>query len=51
MIRFFRMGRMQMNEPERPDGVLAAFGNYRASRSFQKAEIVYDLTCRFVGAS
>ena len=27
--------------------LLPAYGNYRELRSFQKAEIVYDLTYRF----
>jgi len=30
-----------------PRGFLPAHGNYRALKSFQKAEIVYDLTYRF----
>src|SRR5882724_871175 len=29
--------------------LLPAYGNYRELRSFQKAEIVYDLTYRFCG--
>jgi four helix bundle suffix protein len=31
------------------DGFLPAHGNYRALKSFQKAEIVYDVTYRFCG--
>jgi hypothetical protein len=30
-------------------GFLPPHGNYRALKSFQKAEIVYDLTYRFCG--
>lgn len=31
------------------EGFLPAYGNYRALKSFQKAEIVYDVTFRFCG--
>jgi four helix bundle suffix protein len=31
------------------DGFLPAYGNYRELKSFQKAEIVYDVTFRFCG--
>jgi hypothetical protein len=31
------------------EGFLPAHGNYRALKSFQKAEIVFDVTYRFCG--
>ncbi|MBW8782417.1 MAG: four helix bundle protein [Verrucomicrobia bacterium] len=31
------------------EGLLPAYGNYRELKSFQKAEIVYDITYRFCG--
>lgn len=34
---------------KRGDGFLPRHGNYRELKSFQKAEIVYDVTCRFCG--
>jgi four helix bundle suffix protein len=36
-----------MSEKGSTSRLLAAYGNYRELRSFQKAEIVYDLTYRF----
>lgn len=36
-----------MNKRERAGGLLPVYGNYRKLLSFQKAEIVYDLTYRF----
>lgn len=36
-----------MQSSELPDGFLPAHGNYRTLKSFQKAEIVYDLTHAF----
>ena len=36
-----------MSDPERPARLLPAYGNYRDLLSFQKAEIIYDLTHRF----
>jgi hypothetical protein len=40
--RMGRMGRMGMR-----DGFLPPHGNYRELKSFQKAEIVHDVTYRF----
>jgi four helix bundle suffix protein len=38
-----------MSEQRKPRGFLPAYGNYRDLRSFQKAEIIYDVTYRFCG--
>ncbi len=37
-----------MQKPEQPR-LLPAHGNYRALKSYQKAELVYDITYRFCG--
>jgi four helix bundle suffix protein len=36
-----------MGDAERPTRLLPAYGSYRELRSFQKAEVIYDLTFRF----
>jgi hypothetical protein len=36
-----------MSAPEDNDGFLPDYGNYEDLLSFQKAEVVYDLTFRF----
>src|SRR4051812_17585599 len=38
-----------MSKTPPPKGLLPAYGNYRELLSFQKAEIVYDVTFRFCG--
>src|SRR5690348_3649371 len=47
MRRMGHMGPIRLMKTAQPPGFLPPHGNYRELLSFQKAEVVYDITFRF----